>query len=145
VLDLKGFSDNNPRRMKLFLKTDKDALKLAALWREISWTNNLIILSRAQSVGENEFYLRHSAVGELILREIERRAEAGVFRRTLMRNRKAPNNAERISTESLKMCVAADLCLNFSTFPQNENSHAPAKIKTIAAAHRKLCRHCRHN
>lgn len=47
--DLKGFSDKNLWRMKQFYETYKDSPKLSALLREISWTNNLTILSRAKT------------------------------------------------------------------------------------------------
>lgn len=59
--DLKGFSDKNLWRMKQFYQTCKAFPKLSALLREISWTNNLIILSRAKSVEEQEFYIRLSS------------------------------------------------------------------------------------
>ena len=44
--EVKGFSDKNLWRMKQFYETYKDAdEKLSALLRQISWTNNLIIMS----------------------------------------------------------------------------------------------------
>lgn len=49
--ELKGFSDKNLWRMKQFYETYRDAdKKLSPLVREISWTNNMIILSRAKVV-----------------------------------------------------------------------------------------------
>lgn len=86
--NLKGFSDKNLWRMKQFYETYKDAPKLAALWREISWTNNLIILSRSKSVEEKEFYLRLSASEKLTSRELERQINSGVFERTIIGNQK---------------------------------------------------------
>ena len=45
--DVKGFSDKNLWRMKQFYETYCDAdEKLSALLRQISWTNNLTIMSR---------------------------------------------------------------------------------------------------
>lgn len=49
---LKGFSDKNLWRMKQFYETYKDAPKLSALLREISWTHNLTIMSRAKTQEE---------------------------------------------------------------------------------------------
>ncbi len=43
--------------MKKLYKTYKDFLKLLALSRELSWTNNTIIFSRSKSHEEKEFYL----------------------------------------------------------------------------------------
>ena len=60
--ELKGFSDKNLWRMKQFYETYRDAdPKLSALLREISWTNNMIILSRAKSAEERALYLLLSA------------------------------------------------------------------------------------
>jgi len=42
--DLKGFSDKNLWRMKQFYETYADYPLLSPLVREISWTNNLIII-----------------------------------------------------------------------------------------------------
>ena len=48
--EIKGFSDKNLWRMKQFYEAYKDFPKLSAVLRQISWTNNLIILSRAKTV-----------------------------------------------------------------------------------------------
>ena len=56
--EVKGFSDKNLWRMKQFYETYKDAdEKLSPLVRQISWTNNLTILSRTKSTEERCFYL----------------------------------------------------------------------------------------
>lgn len=55
--DLKGFSSQNIWRMKQFYETYCRNEKLSALLREVSWTNNLIIMSRAQTDEAREFYL----------------------------------------------------------------------------------------
>lgn len=48
--EVKGFSDKNLWRMKQFYETYKDAdEKLSPLVRQISWTNNLIIMSRSET------------------------------------------------------------------------------------------------
>lgn len=86
--DLKGFSDKNLWRMKQFYQTYKAFPKLSALLREISWTNNLIILSRAKSIQEQEFYLRLSSQEKFSSRELERQINSGVFERTVIGNTK---------------------------------------------------------
>lgn len=54
--DVKGFSDKNLWRMKQFYETYCDAdEKLSPVVRQISWTNNLIIMSRAKSAEERMF------------------------------------------------------------------------------------------
>jgi len=48
--EVKGFSDKNLWRMKQFYETYKDAdEKLSPLVRQISWTNNLTIMTRSET------------------------------------------------------------------------------------------------
>lgn len=86
--DLKGFSDKNLWRMRQFYQTYKAFPKLSAVLREISWTNNLIILSRTKSIEEQEFYLRLSSQEKFSSRELERQINSGVFERTIIGNTK---------------------------------------------------------
>ncbi|WP_347051891.1 PDDEXK nuclease domain-containing protein [Flavobacterium olei] len=86
--ELKGFSDKNLWRMKQFYQAYKDFPKLSALLREISWTNNLIILSRTKSMEEREFYLALSKQEKFSSRELERQINSGVFERTILGNTK---------------------------------------------------------
>lgn len=86
--DLKGFSDKNLWRMKQFYETYKDLPKLSPLLREISWTNNLAIMSRCETVEEKEFYLRLSTSEKLSSRELERQINSGVFERTMLGSQK---------------------------------------------------------
>lgn len=88
---LKGFSDKNLWRMKQFYDAYKDFPKLSALLREISWTNNLAILSRAKTIEEKEFYLRLSITEKYSSRELERQMNAGVFERVMIGNQKLPS------------------------------------------------------
>lgn len=86
--DLKGFSDKNLWRMKQFYDAYKDSPKLSPLVREISWTNNLIILSRAESIEEKEFYLNLCAQEKYSKRELERQISSNVFERVIIGNAK---------------------------------------------------------
>lgn len=52
---IQGFSDKNLWRMKQFFETYKENTKLSPLVREITWTNNLLILSASKSEEEREF------------------------------------------------------------------------------------------
>jgi predicted nuclease of restriction endonuclease-like (RecB) superfamily len=84
----KGFSDKNLWRMRQFFEAYRDEPKLSSLVREISWTNNLAILTRCKTVEEKEFYLRLSAKENYSSRELERQISASVFERTLIGNLK---------------------------------------------------------
>ncbi|TDG35827.1 DUF1016 domain-containing protein [Pedobacter changchengzhani] len=86
--ELKGFSDKNLWRMKQFFETYQDLPKLSTLLREISWTNNLIILSRTKEINEKEFYLNICKTEKLSKRELERQISSSLFERTLIGNTK---------------------------------------------------------
>ena len=74
--------------MKQFYENYKDAPKLSPLVREISWTNNLAIMTRCKTVEEKEFYLRLSASEKYTSRELERQIDSAVFERTTLGNQK---------------------------------------------------------
>lgn len=77
-----GFSKQNLWRMKQFYETYKDAdEKLSALLREISWTNNLTIFSRAKSQEERLFYISLCIKDRLKSRELERQIDSALFER----------------------------------------------------------------
>lgn len=82
--DIKGFSDKNIWRMKQFYETYKDIPKLSPMVREISWTNNLIILSRTKTFEEKEFYLQLVKTERYSKRELERQISAGFYERTML-------------------------------------------------------------
>ena len=58
--NMRGFSPQNIWRMKQFYETYKDNQILSALLRELSWTNNLLVMSRAKTDEERLFYIRLS-------------------------------------------------------------------------------------
>jgi len=86
--DLKGFSDKNLWRMKQFYETYQDFPKLSPLVREITWTNNLIVLSSAKTIEEKEFYLRLCIQEKYSKRELERQISSSVFERVMIGNAK---------------------------------------------------------
>ena len=83
--ETKGFSDKNLWRMKQFYETYKgEDEKLSPLVRQISWTNNLIILSRAKSMEERSFYL-HLCVNErLTKRQLNRQIDSALYERNAL-------------------------------------------------------------
>jgi predicted nuclease of restriction endonuclease-like (RecB) superfamily len=57
---MRGFSPQNIWRMKQFYETYKDSQILSTLLRELSWSNNLLVMSRAKTDKERLFYIRLS-------------------------------------------------------------------------------------
>ena len=67
---MKGFSAQNIWRMKQFYETYCDNEKLSPLVREISWTNNLLIMSGCKTDEAREFYLRLCIANNYSKREL---------------------------------------------------------------------------
>lgn len=86
--DTKGFSAQNIWRMRQFYETYSQNEKLSPLVRELSWTNNLLILSKTTNYEEKEFYLRLSKQERYSSRELERQIDSGLFERVMLTDKK---------------------------------------------------------
>jgi predicted nuclease of restriction endonuclease-like (RecB) superfamily len=95
--DLEGFSSQNLWRMKQFYEFYKDNEKLSSLLREISWTNNLHILSKTKSLEEKEFYMPKLCMKEKYsARELARQIDSGYFERCMLLQGKISTNITEI-------------------------------------------------
>ena len=74
--------------MKQFYETYREDIKVSALLTQLTWTNNLLILSSSKSKEEREFYIYLSIKGKYSSRELERQIQSGVFERTMLANKK---------------------------------------------------------
>ena len=83
-----GFSSQNIWRMKQFFETYKDNEKLSPLVREISWSNNLLIMAGCKTEESKEFYLRLCIKNRYGKRELERQIDSMLFERTILSNQK---------------------------------------------------------
>ena len=81
---LRGFSASNLWRMRQFHATYAGQPKLAPLVRELSWSHNLLILSRSKRPKEREFYLRLAARERWPKRELELQLKSALFERTVL-------------------------------------------------------------
>ena len=79
-----GFSASNLWRMRQFFDTYAAQPKLAALLRELNWTQNLLVLARAKRDEEREFYLRLAIRERWSSRELERQLNSALFERTVL-------------------------------------------------------------
>lgn len=84
--DTRGFSVQNLWRMKRFYEIYADDKKLSPVVREISWTNNLMIISKTKSTEEREFYVKLSLTENLSKRELERQIDSGLYERVVLSN-----------------------------------------------------------
>lgn len=81
---LKGFSSQNIWRMKQFYETYHNNPKLSPLVREITWTNNLLILAGTKTNEAREFYLILTARENYSKRELERQIDSMLFERMML-------------------------------------------------------------
>lgn len=100
IADTAGFSARNLWRMKQFFETYKNAEILSPLVTEISWSNNLLILSATKSLEEKEFYLRLAIRERYSKRELERQLGSGLYERVLLS--KAGNMPEVLPGKDLR-------------------------------------------
>ncbi len=84
--DMKGFSTPNLWRMKQFYELYYQEEKLSPLVREISWTNNLIIIAKSRTKEERAFYVLLSIKERLSKRELERQIDSALFERAVLSN-----------------------------------------------------------
>jgi len=77
----RGFSAQNLWRMRQFYETWCGEKKLSALLRELSWTNNLLILGKCKRSEEREFYLGSAVREKWPSRQLERQIDSALFER----------------------------------------------------------------
>ena len=80
---IKGFSPQNIWRMKQFFETYDGNEKLSALLRELSWTNNTLIMI-CKTEEEREFYLKLAVKNRYSSRELERQIDSGLYERSML-------------------------------------------------------------
>ena len=103
--DIKGFSSQNLWRMRQFYETYSKNEKLSALLRELSWTNNLLIFSKATTDEEREFYIKLAIRERYSSRELERQIDSDVFERVVYSDKQLSAVLREIhpqSTDALK-------------------------------------------
>lgn len=81
--ETKGFSDKNLWRMKQFYETYKGVEeKISTLLRQISWSNNLAIMSRCKTQEERLFYLNLCIHDHLSFRQLDRQIDSALYERS---------------------------------------------------------------
>lgn len=86
--NLQGFTARNLWRMKQFYETYQGNEKLSPLVTQLSWTNNLMILSASKNDEEREFYINFCLHERYSKRELERQIKSGLYERTMLANKK---------------------------------------------------------
>ena len=116
--DLKGFTRRGLYRMKQFYETYKPYPKLSPLVRELSWTNNLHILSKTKSIEEKEFYLRLTIKERYTKRELERQIDSGFYERVILSDTKVSPMVTQIHPDIYSVFKDTYI-LEFLNLPEN--------------------------
>jgi predicted nuclease of restriction endonuclease-like (RecB) superfamily len=88
---MRGFSAQNIWRMKQFYETYNDKPILSTLLRELSWSNNLLIMGRIKTDEEKLFYLKLAIEEKYSYRELDRQITAMRYERSLIGSSKTRN------------------------------------------------------
>ncbi len=83
---IKGFTKRNIERMIQFYKIYKDDGIATPLVTQISWTNNLLIISGSKSEEERHFYLKLAIKNNYSKRELDRQISSSYYERYLLSN-----------------------------------------------------------
>lgn len=81
---MKGFNRRGIYRMKQFFETYKDNEIVSTLLTQISWSNNVKILSSTNSMEEKEFYIKMCIKNHYSSRELDRQISSGYFQRYML-------------------------------------------------------------
>ena len=98
--NIKGFTARNLWRMKQFYETYKDNQKLTPLVTEISWTNNLLIMSSAKTDEEREFYILMTIKERYSKRELQRQIQTSLYERTMLANKNFSNSVKNLPQDT---------------------------------------------
>ena len=79
--NIKGFTKRNIERMIQFYKNDEIATPLVT---QLSWTNNLLIISGSKSQKERHFYLKLAVKNNYSKRELSRQISSSYYERYLL-------------------------------------------------------------
>lgn len=81
---IRGFNRRNLYRMRQFYETYAGNEKVSPLVTQISWTNNVLLLSATKSMEEKEFYLKLCIKENYSKRELERQLDSGYYERYML-------------------------------------------------------------
>lgn len=96
----RGFSPQNLWRMKQFYEVYSPFPKLSTLLRELSWSNNLHILTKTKSIEEKEFYLNLAVKERYSARELERQINSAIFERFQLSQQKLSSVVREMKEDS---------------------------------------------
>ena len=85
---IKGFNRRGLYRMKKFYETYKNDEFVTTLLSQISWSNHLVILSKAKTEEERHFYISLCVKENYSARELSRQIDSGYYERYMLSKEK---------------------------------------------------------
>ena len=127
---LKGFTRRGLYRMKQFYETYREDEFVSALLTQISWTNHLMIMSRAKSKEERDFYVALAAKEHYSSRELERQLDSAYYERYMLSAGKQP---PEFVSQSVRNSILDTYVLEFLDLPEqySERNFRKAIIENI--------------
>lgn len=128
--ELKGFNRRGLYRMKQFYETYCNDEIVSPLVTQLSWTNNLLIMSSTKTREEREFYVRLSIKERYSKRELERQIESAYYERTMLS--KVPVLPEPVKKMSVNPFLDSYV-IDFLDLPRNfkENDFRKSLIQQM--------------
>ena len=87
---------------------------------KIGWTHHLIIMSRAKTYEEKEFYLRLCIQENYSVKELDRQISSGVFERVMLGNHQLPAKMKGTGRE-ITSAFKSDYILEFLNLPRDHS------------------------
>jgi predicted nuclease of restriction endonuclease-like (RecB) superfamily len=122
VPDSKGFNRRGLYRMKQFYEAYTGNPKVSALRTQLSWTNHLLILSKAKSIEERLFYLTFVAKERFATRELEHFLDSGLYERSLLSKPKVSAALTQIHP-TISNIIRDSYSLDFLGLPDNHSEY----------------------
>ena len=117
---LKGFNRRGLYRMRQFYETYRDDEFVSALLTQISWTNHLLIMSKAKSKEERDFYVAFAAKNHYSSRELERQLDSSYYERYMLSSGKQP---PELVPQNVRNSILDTYVLEFLDLPEQYSEH----------------------
>lgn len=113
---IKGFNRRGLYRMKQFYETYHDDEFVSAVLTQISWTNHLLILSKAKTKEERNFYIALAAKERYSSRELERQLDSAYYERYMLSSGKQP---PELVPQKVRNSILDTYVLEFLNLPEH--------------------------
>lgn len=127
---LKGFTRRGLYRMRQFYETYRNDEFVSALLTQISWTNHLLIMSKAKSKEERDFYVAFAAKNHYSSRELERQLDSSYYERYMLSSGKQP---PELVPQNVRNSILDTYVLEFLDLPEqySERNFRKAIIENL--------------